>query len=216
MNKNKIVLFSNLKGGTGKSTLCELFATYCVEKELPIVAMDADPQLSLWKDRKDDLAEKPEAETQWSVTPIILNETLSVVLAKLREIEGVVLIDCPGNVDNPYLQLLFKEADIIVIPFRYDRKNVRETASFCEILRKHSKARLIFVPNLVTYTEGMRDNLKKARENAYTHFGRYGFITPRILERVAIRDCDTLSMKYEQRKEVRYAFDKIIETVKSL
>lgn len=213
---NKIILFTNLKGGTGKTSLCELFATYSVEKGLPITVLDADPQLSLWKDRRDDLAEKPDSEPLWSVTPIILNETLLTVLPKLKEIEGIILIDCPGNVDNPYLQLLFREADVAVIPFRYDRKNVRETASFCEILRKYSKSKCVFVPNQVTYSEELRDNLKKARENAYTHIRRFGFITPRILERVAIRDCDTLSMKYEQRKEVRFAFDRIIETIKPL
>lgn len=33
--KNKIVIFSNIKGGVGKTTLCALFADYLIEHAFP-------------------------------------------------------------------------------------------------------------------------------------------------------------------------------------
>ena len=50
--ENKIILFSNVKGGVGKSTLCSLFATYCAEKGIPTAVVDADLQQSLVRQRK--------------------------------------------------------------------------------------------------------------------------------------------------------------------
>ena len=50
--KNKIVIFSNIKGGVGKTTLCALFASYLVERGYPVMAIDADLQASLYRHRK--------------------------------------------------------------------------------------------------------------------------------------------------------------------
>ena len=41
---NKFILFSNIKGGVGKTTLCAHFAEYLVEHEFPAAAVDADLQ----------------------------------------------------------------------------------------------------------------------------------------------------------------------------
>ena len=47
--ENRIVLFSNIKGGVGKTTLCALFASYLAEKGIPVFAMDADLcKMSIW------------------------------------------------------------------------------------------------------------------------------------------------------------------------
>ena len=39
---NKIILFSNLKGGVGKSCLSVLFSTYLHEQGIPVMVVDAD------------------------------------------------------------------------------------------------------------------------------------------------------------------------------
>ena len=44
---SKIILFSNIKGGVGKTTLCAHFAEYLSMKGVPVVAVDADIQASL-------------------------------------------------------------------------------------------------------------------------------------------------------------------------
>ena len=41
---SKIILFSNIKGGVGKTTLCAHFAEYLSMKGVPVVAVDADIQ----------------------------------------------------------------------------------------------------------------------------------------------------------------------------
>ena len=50
--KNKIIIFSNIKGGVGKTTLCALFASYLAEKGCPVIAIDADLQASLYRHRQ--------------------------------------------------------------------------------------------------------------------------------------------------------------------
>ncbi len=213
--RNKIVLFSNMKGGTGKTTLLELFASYAIEKEVPVLAMDADPQLSLYKDRLDDLQVNPEASPSWLIKPIRVDENATAVIEKIKAVPGVVLIDCPGNIDNNYLQLLFKAADVVVMPFRYDRKNVRETATFCGIFKMvNNKAQIVFVPNMVKSICEKRGELVDARNMAYDAFGKLGFITARIMERVELECCNTLSLNYKQRFEVKYAFEKILQFIK--
>ena len=52
---NKIILFTNIKGGVGKTTLCGLFATFCAEKGIPVAVMDADIQQSLFRHRQREL-----------------------------------------------------------------------------------------------------------------------------------------------------------------
>ena len=44
---NKIILFSNIKGGVGKTTISAHFTEYLTEKGLSAIAVDADLQASL-------------------------------------------------------------------------------------------------------------------------------------------------------------------------
>lgn len=50
--KNKIVIFSNIKGGVGKTTLCALFANHLIEHGFPSFVIDADLQASLFRHRQ--------------------------------------------------------------------------------------------------------------------------------------------------------------------
>ena len=59
--ENRIVLFSNIKGGVGKTTLCALFASYLAEKGIPVFAMDADLQASLYRHRQREKDADPDA-----------------------------------------------------------------------------------------------------------------------------------------------------------
>ena len=131
---NKIVIFTNMKGGTGKTTLLELFASYAAEQGIPLLVMDADPQLSLYKDRRDDLQDSPEAQIPWNVRPMRLDDNVQAVITQAKAVPGIVLIDCPGNIDNPNLQYLFRAADVAVMPFKYDRRTsarrLRSAVSF--------------------------------------------------------------------------------------
>lgn len=210
--KNLIVLFSNLKGGTGKTTLCTLFATYCVEKGLPVVVLDADTQRSLDKNRADDI-KKDNSPIPWTVYPFRVDDTIESKIRGVRQVPGIVLIDCPGTVDNPNLKYIFHAADIAVMPFRFDRMNVRETVTFAEIFSIISKATLLFLPNMVTQYDNKRDALRLAMEMAGNELRKHGDILPYITECLAVRDSNSLALNYKQRAAVRQAFDSIIDKI---
>jgi chromosome partitioning protein len=51
----KIVLYTNVKGGVGKTTLCGVFATNLANIGRNVAVVDADLQQSLFRHRKRDL-----------------------------------------------------------------------------------------------------------------------------------------------------------------
>ena len=50
--KNRIVIFSNIKGGVGKTTLFSLFESYLEYRGYAFIAIDADLQASLYSHRQ--------------------------------------------------------------------------------------------------------------------------------------------------------------------
>ena len=58
---NKIILFTNIKGGVGKTSCCALFAQYLCENGYPVKVLDADIQASLSRHRERELAANPDA-----------------------------------------------------------------------------------------------------------------------------------------------------------
>ena len=217
LKKNCFILFSNMKGGTGKTTLCELFATYAVEKGLPIIVFDADVQLSLFQDRRDDLVRYPDAKTLWDVQPLVVDDSIADKIKVLKAVPGIVLIDCPGNIDNANLQPLFQAADIIVVPYRYDRKNVRETKTFLDMLLKIGvSARMLLIPNMVKYIEFLRVDFHEQQmslkafcdgTNSTKH------LLYEIWDRTELRAANTIALNSKQRCEVRDSFDQIISEI---
>ena len=210
--KNLIISFCGQKGGCGKTSIAIMFATYCVEQGLPVFVIDADTQLSLRKNRFDDLGLK-NIDVPWQVWPLRLDESIQEHMTKIKKIPGLVLIDCPGSVDNNNLKYVYNASDILIMPFRYDRMNVRETATFADIVKKISKGKRIFLPNMVTQYDGKRTELKAAIEQATSTLGKYGLILPGIADSLDVRVSNTLGMNYKQRRVVRESFDAIIEII---
>ena len=58
----KIIVFSNRKGGTGKSTLCIQFANYLVSKGHNVAVLDADPQQSIIDLRNREVTTNPDVK----------------------------------------------------------------------------------------------------------------------------------------------------------
>ena len=154
--KNKIVIFSNIKGGVGKTTLCALFASYLVERGYPVMAIDADLQASLYRHRKREKDVAPEAPIPWNVDLLDTanREQLELVMAKLKEVPGIVLIDCPGNLNDRNLEYIYKSADTAIIPISFDADTVDATGIFVKALKTVSAADLIFLPNRINTGAG--------------------------------------------------------------
>ena len=201
--KNKIVIFSNIKGGVGKTTLCALFASYLVERGYPVMAIDADLQASLYRHRKREKDVAPEAPIPWNVD----------LLDKLKEVPGIVLIDCPGNLNDRNLEYIYKSADTAIIPISFDADTVDATGIFVKALKTVSAADLIFLPNRINTSEKKSEELRQ-RAQTTEFLGLVGTVMPTVKQSVAVKRYTTLyPLEKSQLAAVEPSFGKIIEAL---
>ena len=197
---NKIILFTNIKGGVGKTSCCALFAQYLCENGYPVKVLDADIQASLSRHRERELAANPDAAIPWEVSTVDTTDrqSLQSSIEEAMQFDGVVLFDMPGTLNAANLDLLYKTADLAVVPVIKGVKNIR----------------LVFLPNRINSTENRADEMKQ-REEAVKILGRIGRVTPRIKQSVVIKRYSTVSPldKY-QKAAVEHAFDAIVEQIK--
>ena len=127
--QNKIIVTVGLKGGGGKSTVCANLAMHLVDKGIPVIVYDADIQQTLVRHRQRELAEHPDAELPYQLLPFSTANADEVKsnMQKLKEVPAVILIDCPGNINDACLQHIYAAADLAVVPTRYDFDNLDTT-----------------------------------------------------------------------------------------
>lgn len=161
--ENKIVLFSNIKGGVGKTTLCALFASYLAENSIPVIAIDADLQASLYRHRQREQDVAVEVQAPWNVDLLDTADSkqLKKVMAQLKKVPGVVLIDCPGNLNDRNLEYIYKNADTAIIPISFDPDTVDATGIFIKALKSVSEAQLVFIPNRIITSERKSEELRQ-------------------------------------------------------
>lgn len=202
-----IVVFSNVKGGVGKTTLCAMFATWLAEHGYPVVAVDADLQASLTRHRQREAAAEPELKAPWDVL-----SAEGDIVKKLQKVKGIVLVDCPGTLNDQKLLDIYKAADVAVIPLSYDADTVDATGVFIKVLKKVSDAKLVFVPNRINSAEKKAEELHQ-REQTHGILELIGTVTPRIKQSVAVKRYSTLyGLASDQEQAVEEAF-KAIEKV---
>ena len=100
---NHFILFSNIKGGVGKSSLCTLFAHYLTAKGEEVAVVDNDIQRTIARQRARDKENNPEAKIPWevySVFDINAKGEAQQLIPILKEQEGWILVDCPGNMET--------------------------------------------------------------------------------------------------------------------
>jgi chromosome partitioning protein len=210
--ENRIVLFSNIKGGVGKTTLCALFASYLVEKGIPVFAMDADLQASLYRHRQREKDADPDAPAPWAVEMLDTSngQKLEETISKLKNVPGIVLIDCPGNLNDRNLEHIYRAADVAVIPMSYDADTIDATGIFVKAFKTISPAKLIFVPNRINTSEGKAEELRQ-RTQTTEILGLIGTVTPRIKQSVVVKRYTTLyPLDRYQSAAVEHPFDRII------
>ena len=215
---NKIILFSNIKGGVGKTTTSAHFAEYLTEKGLSAIAVDADLQASLSRHRERELEADPEQQTPWEIVKLNTLDAnkLKSDLKKLRQKDSIIIIDCPGNLNDNNLSILYSIADLIVIPMSYDVDTIDATGIFVSVISQKSSARLVFLPNRINTTEG-KAHEREMRDETISVLGRLGTVTPRIKQSVVIKRYSTLyPLDKYQYAAVEHAFDRIIEIFNQL
>lgn len=211
--ENRIVLFSNIKGGVGKTTLCALFASYLAEKGIPVFAMDADLQASLYRHRQREKDVDPDASAPWAVEMLDTSngKKLEETIGKLKSVPGIVLIDCPGNLNDRNLEHIYKAADVAVIPMSYDADTVDATGIFVKAFKTISSAKLMFVPNRINTSEGKAEELRQ-RTQTTEILGLIGTVTPRIKQSVVVKRYTTLyPLDRYQSAAVEHTFNRIID-----
>jgi chromosome partitioning protein len=216
MAENKIILFANIKGGVGKTALCSLFATYLAEKGLPVVALDADLQQSLYRHRMREQKTDPDASLPWQIASLDMSDEKTVikVMDKMKQVPGYVLIDCPGTLNDKNLLYIFKYADFVIVPISYDADTIDATGIFIKIMHKtNPKVRFAFLPNRINDQEGKAAELEQ-RKHTIEILGSVGRVAPRIKQSVVVKRYTTLyPLDIYQRRAVEYSFETIIEEI---
>lgn len=214
--ENKIILFSNIKGGVGKSTLCAMFATYCVQKGIGVAVVDADLQQSLARQREREAAADEGAQLPWQLMSLDTSsiEGVAQMMENLKSVPGWILIDCPGNLNDNGLLPVFRAADAVVVPISYEDIVVDATSVFIKVFKKISNAPLCFLPNRINDAEGTKSE-REQRIDTLKVLGQLGLVAPRIKQSVVIKRFSTLyALDSYQTKAVEHSFDKIIEKLK--
>ena len=209
----KIILFTNVKGGVGKTSLCGIFATYLSEKKRTIAVVDADIQQSLFRHRKRDLENSKDAKLPWRANSLRgkTPDEVTQIMAELKNLPYDVIIDCPGNIIDPNLQVIYSSADIAVVPIHYDSDTLDATQMFCDIFKANFSAKMFFIPNGIVTVEERREHLQTERDKAIEMLKTYGKVTPRVKRSVVISDYNTLlPLTSYQKNAVKYAFEPII------
>ena len=216
--KNKIITFSNHKGGVGKTTLCASAATFLVELGVPVIVIDADIQQSLSRHRQRDLAAHPSGQIPWQVQFLNTTDitTVKSIMNRAKQLPCCILIDCPGNIQDPALRIIFEAADAAVIPFELNADSVDATVMFADVFRKHFSAKMFFIPNKVSTIFEKRGEVRKAREDAMEALDRkYGVVTPDIRLTTYLNGYSTLeTCNFAKKRAVRDAFVQIYKYIR--
>lgn len=129
---------------------------------------------------------------------------------KLKEVPGIVLIDCPGNLNDRNLEYIYKMADAAIIPISFDADTVDATGIFIKALKTVSSASLIFLPNRVNTSERKSEELRQ-RAQTTEFLGLVGTVMPTIKQSVSVKRYTTLyPLEKNQLSAIEPAFNKIV------
>lgn len=213
--ENRIIIFSNIKGGVGKTTLCALFASYLAENGYPVIAIDADLQASLYRHRQREKDVAPDVQIPWGVELLDTanREHLERVMGKLKNVPGIVLIDCPGNLNDRNLEYIYKTTDAAIVPVSFDADTVDATGIFIKALKTVSSANLVFLPNRINSSERKSEELRQ-RTQTTELLGLVGTVVPIIRQSVSVKRYTTLyPLEKNQLAAVEPSFARIIEVL---
>ena len=121
--------------------------------------------------------------------------------------DGHLLIDLPGRVDDEGLITILKNADVVVVPFRYDRLTMDSTALFIKIMEYYKiTAKVFFLPN------NIESSVKyETKEQVQEILKSYGTVTDEIPSRVIMQRLYTIDIEKKAIDIVSKAYECIIQ-----
>jgi len=200
-----VILFGNQKGGAGKSTLAMLTANYLslVKKE-GVTVLDMDYQKSLHNRYID--AKELENPEPYQVMDLDLDKFPAIYEVLKDEADHKIIIDLPGKIDDDNLIPVLRAADIIMIPFHYDKMSFESTDVFASIAHElNPGSQKVFIPNMIK--SAVKYDIKTAVDE---HFMQYGLIAPQVPHKVALQRLTTCDLPVELIKII----EPIVQTVK--
>ncbi len=217
--ENKVIVFANQKGGVGKSTLSLLLGCYLNWKKENVCIIDTDLQQTIVGIRKDDLEFYGDA-APYDIRGFDIGtpEVMQDLMESCRNIDGFVLMDAPGNMNQDGLIPMFTNADYIICPFRYDKATLASTGDFVRALQKirqvssTMKAQILFIPNNINRKGNLEE--KKMWKQVADMFNMIGTVLPPIPSRAALERINSFEITSSQRELVRDTFEKIISITK--
>lgn len=181
----RVIAFSGMKGGVGRSTLCNMYAKHLKEKGFPV-------QIIRFEDFE-------EYDRELKNVPVTYFPTYYEGIDYdnlLDSSDGICLIDCKYY-KNDYIS----PADTIVVPFNYNRAEILSTNKFLKEYEDLDRP-FVFIPNRVRYigdwssNEDYRGVLHnrvkegKAKGDAITRYSERGYITREILDSDEVQKWD--------------------------
>lgn len=136
------------------------------------------------------------------------------VVKKLKQVDGIIVVDCPGNLNDNNLSILFEAADFIVVPMAFDVDTIDATNIFINVVKKRSKAKLLFLPNRINVSEGRAQDLA-IRDKDIKDLNKVGKVMPRIKQSVVIKRYTTIyPLDMYQYMTLEEPFEAIIKEIK--
>jgi chromosome partitioning protein len=212
-----IITFANQKGGVGKTTLCMLFANYLSKRGDNVLVMDLDRQRSILSKRKADAAAFTDQEEVYNVEECDIEniELAQKMMDAAKKIDGYVLLDTPGNVTEDGLIPVFKDSDVIICPYKYEKLCLESTGVFIQVLLKLKEEyktmnpKMFYVPNNIDTRIGTKEEVELWKETDDV-FRKLGYVTPLVAYKSSLMRTNTYSLTTQQEVEVQQCFDYII------
>lgn len=213
-----IITFANQKGGVWKTTLCMLFANYLAEKGYNIVVLDVDRQRSILSQRKSDADAFNGQEELYNVEECDIDtyEGANSLMKQAKKIDGIVLLDTPGNVTEDGLIPIFRYSDLIICPYQYERRCLESTGVFIQVIEKLKEKLedmnpiMFYIPNSIDSRVGTTSE-KEIWIETDRIFESFGKVTPMIAYRTSLMRANTYGLTSLQREEVSSAFDYVLK-----
>ena len=215
-----VIVFGNQKGGVGKTTLCTLFANFLASIGKRTLVIDCDNQQTISEKRKADERKYTDVKFPYNVQPfnIANEEHVQNLMRNLKEMDGVVLIDAPGNLAQQGLIPIFSQADYVVCPFQYESTSVNSTATFILFLAKLKekfpgmRTETFFVVNRHDKRYGKKAELALWAKTD-ERLSQYGIVTPKIEVKADMQRYNTIEVMSNQRDIVYPTFKFICDHI---
>ncbi|UZR99634.1 ParA family protein [Chondrinema litorale] len=182
------IIIANQKGGVGKTTHCILFSNFLTSKMgQEILILDMDFQSSI-KTMWDEDKERYENRSLYEVIDLGL-DSFSQIKDKLASVDGHVIIDLPGKIDDDNLIAVFKSVDLVICPFSYDKITVESTLIFAQVVKHvNPSLQIVFIPNR------LKPNVKyELMQQVNNLLNGFGTIAPKVSDRIAFQRINTVS-----------------------